>query len=172
MAIRNIRRQSVAPGFATTGAAPIYVDSDDNKLKMIPAGSGTTEVEIVDASTAQTLTNKTLTAPVINNAVSSALSGTLAAAGSIQGDAGAIVVTYVEVTAGDGTKGVILPAATAGKHVFLKNKAAAVLKVYPATGEVINAIAANGSISMASLTSAVYFCAVAGTWNTIPLLPS
>lgn len=73
MAIRNIRRQATnplaAPGTPTT--APIYVDSDDNKLKMIPAGSGTTEVEVIDASSAQTLTNKTLTSPVITGAATS-----------------------------------------------------------------------------------------------------
>lgn len=68
MAIRNIRRQSTVPLGATGSAAPIYVDSDDNKLKMIPAGSGSTEVEVVDASSTQTLTGKTLTAPVITNA--------------------------------------------------------------------------------------------------------
>lgn len=55
-----------APG--TPNSAPIYVDSDDNKLKMIPAGSGTTEVEVVDVSSTQTLTNKTLTAPTISGA--------------------------------------------------------------------------------------------------------
>lgn len=65
MAIRSIRRQPTVPGVAAGTSAPIYVDSDDNKLKMIPAGTGTTEVEIVDASSTQTLTNKTLTAPTI-----------------------------------------------------------------------------------------------------------
>ena len=66
MAIRNIRRQATNPlgAAGTTNVAPIYVDSDDNILKIIPAGSGTTEVQIVDASSAQTLTNKTLAAPV------------------------------------------------------------------------------------------------------------
>jgi len=65
MAIRNIRRQATNPGGykGEVNSAPIYVDSDDNILKIIPAGSGTTEVEVVDASSAQTLTNKTLTAP-------------------------------------------------------------------------------------------------------------
>lgn len=68
MAIRNIRRQATNP-LAAPGqpnSAPIYVDSDDNILKMIPAGSGTTEVQVVDASSVQTLTNKTLSAPTIN----------------------------------------------------------------------------------------------------------
>lgn len=66
MSIRNIVRRATALGYATPSNAPVYVDSDDNKLKMIPAGSGTTEVEVVDASSAQTLTNKTLTSPVVN----------------------------------------------------------------------------------------------------------
>lgn len=68
MAIRNIRREATRPGGyeGTKNAAPIYVDSDDNILKMVPAGSGTTEVQILDASSAQTLTNKTLTSPVLN----------------------------------------------------------------------------------------------------------
>jgi len=66
------RRKVALPAVATAGATPIYVDSDDNILKMIPAGSGTTEVQIVDASSAQTLTNKTLTTPTISGVVTSA----------------------------------------------------------------------------------------------------
>ena len=52
MAIRNIRRQASNPGAyaGTPFAAPIYVDSDDNKLKIIPAGSGTTEVTVLDSA--------------------------------------------------------------------------------------------------------------------------
>ncbi len=65
----NIVRRATVKGTAIPTSAPIYVDSDDNKLKFIPAGSGTTEVELVDASTAQTLTNKTLTSPTITGAV-------------------------------------------------------------------------------------------------------
>lgn len=67
MAIRNIRRQATNPLAApgTPNSAPIYVDSDDNILKMVPAGSGTTEVQVIDASSAQTLTNKTFTAPAV-----------------------------------------------------------------------------------------------------------
>lgn len=65
---RTILRRSAVLGVATPVAAPIYVDSDDNILKMIPAGSGSTEVQIIDESKTQTLTNKTLTSPVINGA--------------------------------------------------------------------------------------------------------
>jgi hypothetical protein len=70
MSIRNIRRQATNPLGAAgqPNVAPIYVDSDDNILKMIPAGSGTTEVQVIDASSTQTLTNKTLTSPTITGA--------------------------------------------------------------------------------------------------------
>lgn len=77
MAIRSLRRQATNPLAApgTPNTCPIYCDSDDNIVKMIPAGSGTTEVQLVDASSAQTLTNKTLTAPTITGATNS---GTIA----------------------------------------------------------------------------------------------
>ena len=65
MPSRSIARHPAVRGVATAKTAPIYVDADDNKLKMIPAGSGSTEVEVVDASSSQTLTNKTLTSPTI-----------------------------------------------------------------------------------------------------------
>lgn len=64
--VRSLVRNPTVKGFATAGSAPIYVDSDDNIVKLIPAGTGTTEVQLVDASSTQTLTNKTLTAPVLN----------------------------------------------------------------------------------------------------------
>lgn len=64
-----IRRTTVLPAASKPNAVPIYVDADDNILKYVPAGSGTTEIQIVDASTAQTLTNKTLTAPVLTSPV-------------------------------------------------------------------------------------------------------
>lgn len=71
MAIRNIRRQATNPlaAAAQPNVCPIYCDSDDNIIKVIPAGSGTTEVQIIDASSTQTLTNKTLTSPSIKSSV-------------------------------------------------------------------------------------------------------
>jgi hypothetical protein len=47
--IRSITRRSTIVGSAVAGSAPIYVDSDDNKVKLIPAGSGTTEVALADS---------------------------------------------------------------------------------------------------------------------------
>lgn len=73
MSTQYIKRTSTVGAATAKGhAAPIYVDSDDNILKFIPAGSGTTEVQIIDASSTQTLTNKTLTSPTITGATTSA----------------------------------------------------------------------------------------------------
>lgn len=63
--IRSLRRGANLVGYASGTSAPIYVDADDNIVKVVPAGSGTTEVQLADASSAQTFTNKTLTTPVI-----------------------------------------------------------------------------------------------------------
>ena len=69
MSMRGIARSATKIGVATPTNAPVYIDSDDNILKMIPAGSGSTEVQVVDASSAQTLTNKTLSAPSVVDAL-------------------------------------------------------------------------------------------------------
>lgn len=68
MAIRNIRRQATVPGayVGTANSAPIFVDSDDNILKIVPAGSGSTTVEVVDVSSTQTISGaKTFTGNVV-----------------------------------------------------------------------------------------------------------
>jgi hypothetical protein len=59
--IRSISRSATLKGYATPNSTPIYIDSDDNILKMVPAGSGTTEVQIVDASSVQTISGKFIT---------------------------------------------------------------------------------------------------------------
>lgn len=50
MPTRGIARRATVSGSATPTHAPIYVDADDNTLKMIPAGSGSTEVSLHDSS--------------------------------------------------------------------------------------------------------------------------
>ncbi len=64
--IRSIHRNPIAKGFASAASAPIYVDSDDNRLKMIPAGSGSVEVILQEAGGAsmyeRLITTRVLTA--------------------------------------------------------------------------------------------------------------
>ncbi|MES2208589.1 MAG: hypothetical protein V4515_00135 [Chloroflexota bacterium] len=94
------------------------------------------------------------------------------AAGSTQADAAALSEGFNVVTGADATKGVVLPTAVAGMRVELKSVTAAVLKIYPATGGAINAIAANGALSLASLCPVVLVATSATQWYSIPLLPS
>jgi hypothetical protein len=98
---------------------------------------------------------------------------TVAATGSTEADAAAVTYGFTLVSAGDGTKGVILPAAVAGRIVIIKNGAAAVLKIYPATGDGINALTVTtGSLDIAANTAAMLIAYNATTWYSLPLLPS
>lgn len=95
-----------------------------------------------------------------------------AAAGTVQGNATALSLGMNFVTAADGTKGVVLPGTATGKVVEVFNTADGVLKVYPASGGVINALSANAPISQGNLTSARYVGSAAGQWYTDPRVPS
>ena len=66
----------------------------------------------------------------------------------------------------------ILPASSPGNVVAVFNKGAHILDVYANGTEVINAIAASSPISLAAAKSAFFVCSVAGTWDTIPTVPS
>lgn len=97
---------------------------------------------------------------------------TVAAAGSIQGDAAALSLGFNLVTGADDTKGVLLPAAVAGSVVIIKVDAGADLKVWPATGDAINAIAANSAMTVVDDVCFMLIALDGTTWYTLPLLPS
>lgn len=97
---------------------------------------------------------------------------TVAAAGSTQGDAAALAEGINVVSAADGTKGVILPTAVAGMVIIVKNTAAGALKIYPATGGAINAVAANGAYSITNLTSSLLVASSTTQWYSVPLVAS
>lgn len=67
MATAYLRRgATLIPGQSgKADASPIYVDSDTSTVKVVPGSTGTTEKELVDTSTAQSLTNKTLGAGTV-----------------------------------------------------------------------------------------------------------
>lgn len=96
----------------------------------------------------------------------------VASAGSVQGDAAAIGEGLNVVSGADGTKGVRLPTAVAGAVVIVKNTAAGALKIYPATGAAINAVAANGAYSITNLTSTILVASSATQWYSVPLVAS
>ena len=83
--------------------------------------------------------------------------GTIAAAGSVQGNATAIVNAVTIVTGADDAKGVILPVPTAGDELFVySNTATAGLKVYPPANGTINDGSANAAITIEGKTLAQF----------------
>jgi hypothetical protein len=99
-------------------------------------------------------------------------SATVAAAGSTQANAAAVSDGFTLVSGADGTKGILLPAAVAGRTVILKNNANAVLKVWPASGDAVNAIAADSNYVLAAYTSSLLVAYDSTTWYSVPLLAS
>lgn len=144
MAIRNIRREATNPLAApgTPNSAPIYVDSDDNILKMIPAGSGTTEVQVIDASSTQTLTNKTLTSPTLTTPGLTSTTGNLSVVGTI--------------TSADATTPILATATgkTNTGYLSLTGKTSGSLKVLPADamGQIVTIAPAAQTSGASTLT--------------------
>lgn len=67
-------------------------------------------------------------------------------------------------TIGDSVK---LPAATVNKRVVVINAGANSMDVFPVTGGIINALAANAALAVAANKTVIFVCALAGTWNSI-----
>lgn len=96
-------------------------------------------------------------------------SASLAALGSVQGDAAPVVASISIVTAADGTKGVILKAAAIGDEVWLYNNASSTLKVYPPTGAAITVTgtglgSANAAFSLLTFKTGLFKCQSATQW--------
>ena len=117
------------------------------------------------------LTNSTLSSPAISGATKLGLAvQTVAAAGSNQGNAGAIAATapIVLVTGADSTKGVVLPSlatAGAGAMIVISNVTSGqTLKVYPASGDQVLPVADDTAYVMAASTTSVLFSADGVKW--------
>lgn len=93
----------------------------------------------------------------------------VAATGSTQADAAALTQGALNtVSAADGTKGVLLPAAVAGAKCRVYNEHASNgLKVYPASGDDINDGTANAAVTIEGKTLAIFEAIDAATWAAI-----
>lgn len=61
----------------------------------------------------------------------------------------------------------VLPSAIPGMSYTVMNAGAASMNVFPATGEIINALSANAAFAVASGKTCEFVCAKAGQWHTI-----
>ncbi len=104
--------------------------------------------------------------------------GNITADASTTQAGGTLLTHQLNVVASGGAGySVVLPPANRGMRVeILLSTASNTCKVYPNAGgtttEVINALSANAAITMSALTSATFFCVVAGQWYTSPRVPS
>lgn len=118
-------------------------------------------------STGNDLRNKDMA--VLNHFLDlSATDGLTALAGGAQ--AGTSLSNYSInrfTTVASGNDSAQLPAAKAGRIRIVINAAAAnSMVVFPQSTEIINAIAADGGFTVAANKSAIFICAVDGTWNS------
>ncbi len=155
-----------APGVAFTGDL-------DNGLYLAAANTpamsaGDTKVQEW-AATGSTVTGTLAVTGIINSAAST----TVAAAGTTAANGGALPEGgFVTVSAANATKGVTLPVAAAGKTLRIKNLDAAVLKLWPATGDAINALTADAYMAIPASTCFTITAFDGTTWYTTPLVPS
>lgn len=101
---------------------------------------------------------------------------TVAALGTNQGTAAPITYasgSLVNVTGGDGTVGVILPALASGvaQVFYIYNNSGAVLKIYPASGDNINGGSANAAVSVAAKVLATFISLNDSTWTAVYTVP-
>lgn len=97
---------------------------------------------------------------------------TVAATGTIQGDAAQIATGFTLVTGADDAKGVLLPAAAAGLVCIIKVGDGADLKVWPASGDAINGLSADTAMTVVDDVCFALIALDGTTWYTLPLLPS
>lgn len=94
------------------------------------------------------------------------------ALGNAIGNAAAVAEGFTVVTGADANLAVKLPEAVAGAKVILKSVTAAVLKVFPAVNDAINAAAANAVFNMPASTCCEFTAIDGVTWYTGALIPA
>ena len=146
-----------------------------------PVGVAFSDPELVAGTTItgatisnSTITGGTLSSPTLTGASLSVDVAKPAAAGSTRADATALTASFSWVTGADATKGVVLPAPTAGRLFVLKNDdtANAVLKVYAPGSAKINGVAGTTAFSMAAKTACWFVAYDSTDWFSVPLVAS
>lgn len=156
--IRSLTRRPTIVGYASAGSAPIYVDSDDNKVKLIPAGTGTSEVVLADGSTG--LTDNGGTVKLLPNSAAKTI---------VDGSATAMFSVAVANLTGIGGMGVFLVRASDGTD-FQADAGIFTYSAEAKAGTVVGAItyvAANEAKSVSAGTLTLAFTADVSVANVV-----
>lgn len=89
------------------------------------------------------------------------------AAGATQGGATVLTKSYNIVTTATVNQGVVLPDATTGKVANVVNNTLVNIKVYPASGEQIDALSTNIAKDLAPGASLTLVCSSGTLWNSL-----
>ncbi len=193
-----IHNRDVSTATTGTTAATFQVDSDLGKpragLKSQTGGTGDfvaylqapatlsaartftldgdADATIANIATAQTLSNKTLASPIVTGLTTDSNTTTpVAAAGSTVADAGALPSTYISHITSDGaTKGVKLPAVTAGGVVMIVvNDSGTAAELYAESTGTVNGLAADASVVIPASKGVLCISTAAKTWKVFDL---
>lgn len=159
-------------GVANSGAFNVTISNaahGQTSVVSIPDGGQATSVFIISNSAGtQTIAtgNLGLSVGYLQQSAANALT---AHAGGGQGSALALARQINRITTvGSAGDSVLLPVSVAGRVVTVINAAAAnAMDVFPQSGDAINALSANTALSVAANKTVMFFCAVAGTWNSL-----
>lgn len=159
--------QTGGTGNFTTTLKPETTLSGNNAIIVPEADTDT----LVAVALAQTLTNKTLTSPVLNampkfqNTVTP-----VAAAGSTVADAGQLASTMVNHITSDGaTKGVKFPTGAQNHLMIVINNSATACELYAASGGTVNGLSADASVVIPASKGVLAFATAADTWIVFDL---
>ena len=187
-----LHENDVSTAITGTTAATFEVDSDSaipkialasyvggtgdftTTIKPEAALAGDTTVTIPEATDdtiallalAQTLSNKTIAAPIVTGHITNSYTTTpVAAAGTTVADAGQLPATdYCHITSDGATKGVKLPTGVKGMVITIINNSATACELYAASGGTVNGAAADASVVITASLPVVCMCTAADTW--------
>lgn len=128
-------------------------------------GPGDADDTLAGIAAAQTLTNKSLTSPVLTGLSKMGQTVTpVAAAGSTVADAGQLPSTnFAHITSDGSTKGVKLPTVAAGHWGIVINNSSTAAEFYAASGGTVNGAAANASMVIPASKGLLWFATGADT---------
>lgn len=157
----QLRRGTTTDHSTFTGAEGEVTVNTTKDTLVVHDGSTAGGFEIASVAATQTLTNKTVLLPT-NTSIS--------AAGTTQGTATALTSDSNIVTTVTASSGVVLPTAAAGRRIFIINRGANILSIYPASGAYIDSLAQNAAIQVAPNGSIELIASSTTQWYSVSRL--
>ena len=143
----------------TSGQLFSVTDSMTGTIFSVNDVSGIPSIEVLDTGVVKVAEYGGFIAYGVNNAVS--------AAGTTQATATAITKPISNVTTVAANSGVVLPSATPGMRVIIRNGSAITLRIYPAVGAQINSLGTNISFSLDTLATLEFIAFSTTQWYTV-----